>query len=118
MKRLAKCLVLPFLAILLSVSSASAQKGIWAGAEIITDHKGNNGINYFAGYFRKKDQVLYIAPYLQAGYMPKMSFNDSGIFKYLSMEPGVSAVLQFDAFKVKLGAAAVQYIALDLSSIG
>jgi hypothetical protein len=112
-----KHLLLVVLPLSLGFSSLKAQKGLWAGAELITDHKGNTGINYFGGYFRKRDQTLYLAPYLQAGYMPKMSFDDSASFKYISMEAGMSAVLQFDVFKAKLSVAPVQYIPLNLGNV-
>lgn len=104
------------LAVGLSFCSLKAQKGLWVGAEVITDHKGNTGMNYFTGYFSKKDQILYVAPYLQAGYMPKMTFGDSS-YKFLSIEPGLSAVLQFDIFKVKLGVATVQYTPLHFDAL-
>jgi hypothetical protein len=97
------------------LASLKAQKGLWVGAEVLADHQGTTGLNYFAGYFSKKDQTLYIAPYLQAGYMPNMKFGDSS-YKFISLEPGIAAALQFDAFKVKLSFAAVQYTPLDLSA--
>lgn len=112
MKRHFLLLILSLFSVL---SSVKAQKGLWVGAEVLADHHGTTGLNYFAGYFSKKDQTLYISGYLQAGYMPKMKFGDS-TYKFISVEPGVAAILQFDAFKVKLSAAAVQYTPLNLGA--